>query len=298
MCLAGRWAPHFALVAFALLFVAPARGQAWLPPKGSLGFSLSYNDVLNLYHYLPDGREFDAGHTRTHAYGFAANYSPTSRVMLAAAIPYVETRYWGDRPHPTEVDNGDTHRTFTDLRLSAHYQLVDGDFALAPYVAVVIPTHDYETLGHAAPGRGLNEFWLGFGIGQNLDAWLPHTYIQARYNYAFVEEVADVAHDQSNVDLEIGTFLTPTLSIRALGYWQFAHGGVDVPMPRSNPLFPYHDQLAATSFLNVGGGAAWAVNERTSVFVTYIESLRGTNGHKVDQGLTLGMSFGFAPLRL
>jgi len=30
-------------------------------------------------------------------------------------------------------------------------------------------------------------------------------------------------------------------------------------MPRSNPLYPYHDQLAATSFLNVGAGGAWAV---------------------------------------
>ena len=41
-----------------LLALAPvaAIGQAWLPPQGSASYTLSYNDVLNLKHYLPDGK--------------------------------------------------------------------------------------------------------------------------------------------------------------------------------------------------------------------------------------------------
>lgn len=284
---------------FLALVVVPvtASGQAWLPQKGSLAASLTYGDVLNLYHYLPNGDEADAGHTRSDAYGVGLAYSPTDRLMLAAALPYVQTRYWGERPHPTEVDDGDKHGAWTDLRVSMHYQLLREPFALAPYVAFVTPVTDYETLGHAAPGRGLNETWVGFGAGKSLNPWLPRTYVQGRLNYAFVEKVADVKHDRTNLDLELGYFVTPKWSVRALAFWQFAHGGVDVPMKPSDPLYPHHDQLAAEEHTNLGLGVSYAASSNVSMYAMYQESIQGRNGHKVDQGLTLGMSVGFAPLR-
>ena len=107
-------------------------------------------------------------------------------------------------------------------------------------------------MGHSAPGRGLNETWLGFWVGKNLSDWIPNTYVQGRYNYAFVEEVANVKHDHSNLDFEIGHFLNRQWSVRAMSFMRFAHGGVDVPMPASHPLFRHHDQLAATTYTNVG----------------------------------------------
>jgi hypothetical protein len=289
--------------ALLLLFVAgfaansAARAQAWLPPAGAFSTALTYNDTLNLKHYMPDGSEADAGHTRTHAYGLGVAYSPTDRIMLTAGLPYVTTRYWGARPHPTEVDDGDEHSAFTDLRVSAHYQLVEAPLAVAPYVAYVTPVTSYETLGHAAPGRGLDEVWFGVWLGKNLDAWLPRTYFQSRVNYAVVEQVAGIKHDRTNVDVELGYFLSPRWSVRAMGFWQVTHGGVDVPMPPSNPLYPYHDQLAAEEYTNVGIGAAFSATANVSLYATGITSLSGRNGHKLDQGLTLGLSYGFAPLR-
>ncbi|MEY2920165.1 MAG: hypothetical protein RL261_1470 [Pseudomonadota bacterium] len=274
-----------------------AQAQAWLPPKDSFSASMTYDNVLNLEHYLPNGDTVDAGHTRTHAYGLTLAYSPTDRLMITAGLPYVVTKYWGERPHPTEVDDGHEHSTFTDLRVSLHYQLLERPVALAPYVAFITPVTDYETLGHAAPGRGLNEVWVGFGIGKNLDEWLPRTYVQGRANYSFVEEVANVAHDRSNFDLEVGYFINPRWSVRALGFWQVAHGGVDVPMPPSNPLYPYHDQLAAESFTNVGVGAAVAASPQISMYATFLTSLSGRNGHKLNQGVTVGLSYGLAPQR-
>ena len=88
-----------------------------------------------------------------------------------------------------------------------------------------IGTHDYETLGHAAPGRGLNELNLGFYIAKSLDQWIPNTYVQARYNYAFVEQVVGVSHDRTNADLEVGYFVNPRFSIRVLYAYQNTHGG-------------------------------------------------------------------------
>jgi hypothetical protein len=285
-------------LSIACFLAAPcAFAQAWLPEKGTFGTAVTYNNELNLYHYTPDGDEADAGHTRSETLGLSLGYSPTDRLLLTASIPYVTTRYWGERPHPGDVDDGEDNHTLTDLRIAAHYQLLREPFALAPYIAFVMPVTDYPTLGHAAPGRGLNETWLGFGIGKSLGQWIPRTYVQGRYNYAFVEEVADVAHDHSNVDLEIGYFVNRQWSVRALCFMRFAHGGIDVPTPPSNPLYPYHDQLAASSYTNLGLGASYTPTRNVSFYVMGIQGVRGKNGHKVDQGVTLGMSYGFSTLR-
>lgn len=281
-----------AVAATALIFPQLLHAQAWLPEQGSFSTSLTYGNTYNKKHYEADGSEVDLGHTRVNTVGAILAYSPTDRLMLAAGIPYVRSRYDGDFSHPGEIDNGEFHSTFTDLRLDLHFQATLEPIALAPYVAYVLPTTDYVTLGHAAPGRGLEELWLGFYAAKSLDLWIPQTYIQVRYNYAFVEEVVGIHHDRSNVDLEIGYFLNPAWSVRALGSWQDTHGGIDVPIPRTNPLFPYHDQLVGESYLHVGAGATWGITSRIGMFFVYMTSLSGKNGHKLDQGLTLGISYG------
>ena len=158
------------------------------------------------------------------------------------------------------------------------------------------PVRDsYYVQGHAANGRGLDELLVGFSIGKSLDEWIPRTFVQARYTYGFVEEVADVAHDRENVGLEIGTFFTPRWSMSAYGQWQWAHGGIDVPIPRSHPLFSYHDRLAADEYFNVGLGTGWSLTPSTTLFAIYMEGVRGKNGHKMNQGVTVGVTYGFRP---
>lgn len=267
--------------------------QAWLPEKGNFSAGITYNDVFNKKHYLPNGDEIDAGHARTHSTGVVLAYSPIDRIMLSAGIPYVRSEYHGDHPHPGEIDNSDFHSTWTDLRLEVHFQAMLEPFALAPYVGYLHPVTNYETMGHSAPGRGLDELWLGFYGAKSLDRWIPRTYVQLRYNYAFVEEVVGIAHDRSNLDLEIGYFLNRQWSIRALTSWQQTHGGIDIPIPMSNPLFPHHDQLAAEGYVHVGGGVSWLITPRCGVYSIYTTSVKGENGHKLDQGLTMGFSYGF-----
>jgi hypothetical protein len=269
-----------------------AAAQAWLPGKGDFSFGVTYADVFNKDHYLPDGSELDVGHTRSHTVGLGMVYGLTERLTVTAGIPYVRAEYHGPRPHPTQVDDGRYHGTFTDWHAELHYQAMVVPFALAPYVGVVIPSTDYETLGHAAPGRGLTEYWVGFFAGKSLDAWLPATYAQFRYNYAFVEKVAGIAHDRSSADLEIGYFLNPDWSVRALVSAQEAHGGIDVPIPPTHPLFDFHDRLADESFVNAGIGLSWSFNSRTDIFAIYLTGLQGKNGHKLNSGLNLGFSFG------
>jgi hypothetical protein len=282
-----------AAVACVLLWSPAAFAQAWLPSARTLGYSLAYTDIFDTKHNLPNGDQIDAGHMRSYSVGFAVAYSPTDRLMLSVGAPVTSSAYHGTHPHPTEVDDGTYHTTFTDLRVEAHYQLALEPVALAPYLAYVVPMHHYQTLGHAAPGRELHELWLGLVGGKSLDRYIPRTYLQARLNYALVEKVANISHDKVNFDLELGYFVTPDFSIRTLGQWQDTRGGIPVPIPQSNPLYPYHDRLGAEDFFNLGAGGAWQYSDRSSVYCLYNVGLAGRNGHRLGRGITVGFSHGF-----
>jgi hypothetical protein len=283
----------------AALVPAAVSAQAWLPDKGSFNTTFVFNDVLNREHWLPNGDTLDVGHTRSQTYALLANYGVTDKLMVSASLPYVVTQYWGPPSHGGRpgfnVDNGDEHGSFTDLRVGVHYQVLEQPFAFAPYVAYVMPVSDYYVRGHAAQGRGLHEVVLGFNVGKSLGEWLPGTYAQMRYSYGFVEELQGVKHDRSNLNLEIGTFFTPRWNLSLYGSWQFAHGGIDVPVPPSNPYFRNHDALAADEFFNAGLGTGFAVTPQLTAFLLYMHGFSGANGHRMNQGLTLGMSYGYRP---
>ena len=199
---------------------------------------------------------------------------------MSASVPYVQAAYHGSRPHPGTIDNGDYHGTLTNLRFELRYQALENPLALTPFVATGHPIHNYVTLGHAAPGKGLDEYTVGFYTGRSLDPWIPRTYFHARYGYSFVEKVAGISHDRSNADLEIGYFLTSQLGVRAVASWQETLGGIAVPIPPTHPLFRYHDQLGAEGFLNVGAGLSYSLTHKVDVYALYAETVRGRNGHK------------------
>lgn len=274
--------------------VGAAYAQAWLPPAGDVALTFNYSYVLNKKHYTATGDEVDVGHTRSDTLGLQGSWAPADRWLLIAGVPWVRTRFLGESAHGPEVDHGHGNTYFTDLRLELHYQAMTYPLAIAPYVAAVIPTNDYPTLGHAAPGRGLNETWVGLFAGRSFDTLLPGSYLQLRYNYAFVEKVVGISHDHSNLDIELGYFLSPSWSVQAAGSWRWAHGGIDLPVPPTDPLYPYHDQLGAAEYFNLSGGVAWFPSPRYSFFLAYSGSLEGSNAHKVDRGLAL--SLGWRPM--
>ncbi len=282
--------------AFACLALAPviARAQAWLPPEGSYSYSIDYSSTLNKKHYTTDGKEVDVGHTDVDIMTLSGSYSLTDRITINASLPVVKSRYRGPGlgGHDTTIDDGTWHSTITDLNFTVAYQLLNGAFGLSPYVGAVVPTHDYTTFGHSAPGRGLNEVWLGAYAAVSLNEWIPRTYVQVRGNYAFVEEVENISHDRINAVLEIGYFFNPSWNIRAIMSEQWTDGGINVPVLPTDPLFPVHDKLAADEFVNVGGGATWAINDRMSIYGLYMESIEGTNAHKVDHRMIIGFSYG------
>jgi hypothetical protein len=284
-----------------IAFLAPGAtsAQAWLPEANTFSSVVVFNDTLNREHYTADSTTVDVGHTRAQSLGFVVTYSPTDRLMLTAGIPLVTTRFWGPPSHggdPHAVDDdGDEHTTFTDFRFGAHYQLLEEPVALAPLVAIVIPSHDYGTFGHAAHGRGLNEYWIGLSIGKNLSEWIPGTYTQLRYTYAFVEKVQDIGHNRSNYYYELGKFFTRRFNVSAFAAWQQTHGGIDAPVPRSSPYYLNHDKIQDEEFVNLGFGGGYSLTPELTAFATYMTSIDGQNTHKLNQGLTIGLTYGYRP---
>ena len=280
-----------------LLWAGTGHAQAWLPDGGETSFGVSYSDTFDTQHVDSHGNKGDFGHMRVYTYGFGAAYSPTDSIMLSAVLPLISSEYHGANPHRTTVDDGSYHTTFTDLRTEAHYQLSMEPVAVAPYIAYVLPTHDYETLGHAAPGRGLHETWLGVAVGMSLDKWVPRTFVQSRFTYAIVEKVAGISHDKENIEFNVGYYLTPDVSAQAYVNWQKTLGGIDLPIPPSNPLYAHHDQLGATDFTNVGVAGSWNYSDHSTLTFGYSEGISGRNGHLLGRAISIAYNYGFFGFR-
>jgi hypothetical protein len=291
----GGRVPWVALVA-GLLWAGIGHAQAWLSAAGSGDVSLSYVDTWTTKHYLTRGETVDVGHIRTFTYGVGGDYSPTDKLQFTAYLPLVESGYHGASPHPTEVDNGAYHATITDLRTEMHYQLALNPIAIAPYVAFVLPLHNYETLGHAAPGRGLDETWVGVAVGKSLDQWISRTYVDARFTYAFVQAVQHISHDKENIEAELGHFFTPYLSVQGFWHWQETLSGIELsvpPTPLQSQLFRYHDQLGRACYTAVGASSTWEYSDHSSFSFSYSTDLMGRNGHKVDSAYVVSYLYQF-----
>src|SRR5207247_2093267 len=141
-----------AAAAFASL-AANAWAQAWLAPKGEASFSVGYGNIFMKYHYFPIDT-FDDGHMRSQTVGLNLDYALSDRVSIGIGIPYVAGKYMGTDPHialdGTTIDDGQYHGTFTDLQPVLRWRATTGTLVFTPYVAALIPTHNYRFFAHTA----------------------------------------------------------------------------------------------------------------------------------------------------
>ena len=288
---------------------APARAQAWLPPKGEASFSLGYGNAFVNKHYLGtsadpgDNVENDFGHIRSQSVEIGLGYGLTDRLAASVAIPYILTKYYGTPgqnffPHTISIDDGQYHGIFQDFKINLSYQALQGRVAVAPFVSAVIPSHSYTYFAHAAAGRDLHEYLLGSSFGARLDQLLAGSYVELTYSYAFVEHVLGIHHDRSNGLLELGYFLTPSLSMRGIATGFYTHGGVNgVAADRLPPpeIFLHHDQIGHESGISVGGGLSYVLTGSTELYVAYLTQVQGRGGHKIKDSLSFGVSYSFSP---
>ena len=101
----------------------------------------------------------------------------------------------------------------------------------------------------------------------------------------------NVSHNRSNMDLEVGYFLRPSLRVFGMGAGQVTHGGLDFPTNFRDIATPdqwlHHDQIARENFLNLGGGIAYALSGSVDLFGSTMHMVTGRNGHALQLGTTL-----------
>ena len=285
-----------------ILVVGPssAGAQAFVPAKGEGSVSVLFQDVAVKEHYNGT-TPFNNGQIRTEIVLVDLTYGLTDKVVFSIGMPMVAAKYTGAGGHPlvdlsgptvvfyglNPLDDGTYHQTLQDLRFNLRYNVTKKGFWLTPFVGSVVASHDYDYFAHAAPGSHLNEVQFGVSAAKLLDSLVPGLLMQGTYSYGVIGRVLDFTPNRSNVDLELGYFLTPKLRLLALSTGQLTHDGIDmVPNARAKLpalVYAHHDQVSRDNFLNLGGGAAFSLNEKIDIYGSMIHTVAKRNGHAIDQ---------------
>lgn len=306
---------QLALIVAWSLYAPRARAQVWVAPEGPQGeawLSVGYGNNFIKKHFLGtaknpgDNVETDRGHIRSQAAGFELGYNVTNRLALSVALPYVDSKYYGPQPHeadtgqPVEQDDGRYHGTFADWGLAVRYRLVEGEVTVMPFAGGVIPSHAYAYYAHAAAGRDLWEIPVGVTFSASLQRLLEGSYFQTTYSYSFVEKIAGIHHDRSDVYVEMGYEVLAGLAIRAIGNGHYTHGGLIFKNGASIPpeLWIHHDQIDKSSGINLGGGLSYQLTGSVDLYASYLTTVMGRGGHKLADGIGFGFTWAFSPKQL
>ena len=294
----GTWVGMVTVGIVAMGAPGLASAQAVTPPKGEGTLSFVTSSFLVKDHLGGKGQRDRVGDIQSQSILADVTYGVTDRMALSFTIPWVASKYTGNRPHPnTTVDDGTYYDTFQDLHFAFRYNLTRGPAWVTPFIGTGLPSHDYAYYGHAAAGRRVKELQIGVGVAKVLDPWLPRMFVTGRYAFGLAEETQGYRPNRSYVDVEGGYFVTSSFRAFGMVNSHFAHGGVTFPPsgPRGLPpaLFPYHDRIGADSMVNVGGGFGYSASDSFDVFGSLVTTRWGRNGHALHYGLNLGMTWTF-----
>jgi hypothetical protein len=296
-----------------LQMAAPASlsAQAWLPGKGWGNVSIGYRNFYVRDHLDVHGTRENRGQIRSSVLAMDLDYGITRRLAVNVGVPLSTLKYTGDFPHghPGQLrylDDGTYHGGFQDFRFGLRYALVRySPVVITPFVDGILPSHNYESDAHSALGRNLRELLIGTNVGWQggEDSFLSPLYTQTRISYGFVERVLDRSHNRTNIDSELGYFLTRRLTLSGLATFQKHHGN---PLDTDFSLGPEqwtheedheHMKLLRSDLLDVGAGIAFQVNARSSIYATALRTIWGKNGHPLHAGFIVGINFRFGPRR-
>jgi hypothetical protein len=197
------------------------------------------------------------------------------------------------------IDDGRYHGGLQDFRFDVRYNVSRRNLMVTPFFQAGIPSHDYPTLGHGAVGTDQREYRIGVNIGRQVGRWLPKAYVQGRYAFGMVQEVAHVAPKRSYAEFQFGYILNRHLSVQASTVWTHSHNGIDYingvfPNDLTDEQYLNHDRISRLNLLDVGGSATYAITRKTSLFAGWGRSISGANTHLRAIVLTVGVTKSFA----
>jgi hypothetical protein len=285
----------------------PLFSQAWVSPKDQGTVSVLYQYGFDRYHAMSQGEAVDRGHTFLQALLVDVDYSLTDRLAVRLALPFIEGRYSGREPHllvrgrPDTVvalDDGRYHGGLQDVRFDVRYNVSRTTLMVTPFFQIIVPSHSYATLGHGAVGTAQREYRAGVNLGRQLNPWLPRAYVQGRYAFGMVQEIAQVAPRRSYAEFQFGYVLSRRVSVQASTVWNHSHNGIDFinasfPNYLTDEQYLNHDRISRVSLLDVGVSLSYSITRKANLFVGWGRSITGANTHLRALVLTAGVTKSF-----
>ena len=78
-------------------------------------------------------------------------------------------------------------------------------------------------------GTDQREYRLGVNLGRQLNPFLPKAFVQGRYAFGMVQQVAHIAPKRSYAEFQFGYVLSPRISVQASTVWSHSHNGIPIP---------------------------------------------------------------------
>jgi hypothetical protein len=279
---------------------ATLAAQAWVPSRGEGAVTITYQNYYITGHFDRQGRQTPNGATHSKTVLAELNYGLTDTIALAVSLPFVAAKYTGPRPSyfvggietfPGPLDDGSYHGAFQDLRVEMRRAFFAGPVAITPFVGGALPTHRYETIGEAVPGRRRREIQIGASSGMFFDPGGRDAYLHARYTFTKAKREQNLPYQRSNLDLEGGVSVWRRTSVRGLAGWQFAH---DAPtVAQLAPIWRIHDRFIVPNYFNVGGGASFELTRDTELHALWVATVSGRGGAHIARMLSLGATWSF-----
>jgi hypothetical protein len=308
----------------AVLLATCAHAQLWVPEKGAGAVGVAYQYAVDHTHLDGNGDDFSPGNMASHSLQLRVDYGLTDRLALHVAAPWISKRYVGPGPHnpdPFEphalaaprrigpahdggheediafLDDGDWHGGWQDLGIGLRLRWIEPrpgkPWTVTPFATYAWPSHDYTYFAHAAIGSRQKRLAIGATAGRQFGPRFQNLFFQGTYSYTHVEEVLGIRPNYSSLNLDVGYHFTPRFNARLQVMLRKTHGGLDIPFDfpdRTSELFLHHDQIQRVDYANWGVGASWQFGRRYSLSASWYTTAWGENGHKVHNGVGLGIT--------
>lgn len=249
--------------------------------------------------------EIPIGDVDAHALYVEIEYHVTDRLTLVGGLPYVHKRYQGPlqhnplaldppRPEIENIDQGQWNNAFQDFQLGARYLLREGPLTIEPFVLLGVPSHEYPFFGNAAVGQ--HQVRLLLGSSFLFSPGLSDAYYGVDVGYEFVERVLGISVDHWRITAEAGYFFTPRLNGRVFALIKDGHG---LNFPDDFPGRPFderwyqHDRLVKHSYVNLGLGMTWALNEKYQLSTSWMKMTHGETIHLMDYAIDVTLAWSF-----
>ena len=274
-----------------------ALAQAWVPARGEGSVSIAFQD-MNVTKHLAGTVSVEAGHIDTSVLLADVTFGLTDELPSMSRCRSSVPGSPGPFPHPepTSMTGRSAPRSPTSAwRCATTWSARAPSSRRTSARSCRATTTPY--YGHAAPGQQLNELQVGVYAAKLFERGLPGLFVSGRYGFGFVEKVLDISHNRSLGNLEVGYFFNSRFRAFTMANAGLTHGGIDFPINGSPGLpveyRPIHDQIQRVNYLEVGLGGAFSMTDSLDVFGSYSSQVAGRNGHSMDRGITVGLSWGF-----